>query len=466
MGFKKFKQYLEERTKHSHGIISDDKGFAGRDYDGDLSLKPKPAKRLKPKDYYAPGADKNPGLMTADDSNRGQALGDMSSPGMTPGNSACYGVKPSGKLKFGSKKKKKLPTSKAMKTENFLARNRNMTDSQFTKHMLENVEQIPVPKVKDLYGREYTPEPAQTMKYVAHLMLTNENMMRRMVREIKRNNGFHLLISEVLQHQETYDCMNEAARGNFGKTAETKINMFFEGVSPPRNTGNSPGPASQESPSMQGKGNSPFSPGTKSPTPGPSPYSGGMSNGGGEFLKTSGGGGLGGGMGGGMGMGEEGMMDDMPKLGDADGDISDEDMDKDDELSLDDDTDKDDELSLDDEDEDENEDDDELSLDDEDEDELSLDDEDEDEDEESLEDDEVNYDEPFDDNDGENNDDNNELSLGDDNDSLDDDNEELSLDDEENDDEEDEDDDFGMIKNPKDDNMMGNFGKNSNMEDF
>jgi hypothetical protein len=247
MSFKNFKQYLEERKDNPHGIISDNKGFANRDYDGDLSLKPRP--QSHPTEYYASNANKNPGLMTADGSDRGKPLGDLASTGMTPKNSAPLGQKPVDKTKkCGGKKKKKLPTKKAMKVEHFLEKTSKMSDVQFTKYLLEDVKKVPTPEVRDLYGRKYVPEPAQTMKYVAHLMLTNENMMRRMVRELKRNNGLNLLIAEVLSQPETYDCLNEAARGGFGKMIEQKISMFFEGVSPPRASGGSPGPASAGAP--------------------------------------------------------------------------------------------------------------------------------------------------------------------------------------------------------------------------
>ena len=289
MGFKNFKDYLAERAKHPHGVISDDKGFANRDYDGGLSLKPKPGKAPKPSSYYAPGANKNPGLMTADGGDRGTPFGSQSSPGMTPQNAMPYGEKPADKTKkVGKKKKKKLPTKKAMKVEQFLNETRNLSDVQFTKEMLKGVRDLPTPAVKDLYGREFVPEPAQTMKYVAHMMLTNETIMRRMVRELKRNGGLGALLAEVLQHPETYEQLVEAVNGAYGDLAQRKLALLIEEVSPPRVQKGGGGGGAQGG-AFGGGG-------------------AGMGGGGAPQGGAFGGGGPGGGAGGMQGMGEEEMQ--------------------------------------------------------------------------------------------------------------------------------------------------------------
>jgi hypothetical protein len=311
MAIKNFKEYLAERNKNDNGVVSDDKGFANRDYDGGLSLKPKPGKRLQPEEYYAKGANKNPGLMTADGSDRGKAFGDMATPGLTSKNSAPLGEKPADKTKkIGGKKKGKMPTKKAMKVETFLDKTKNMSDIQFTKRMLEDVRQkIPTPKIRDLYGNEFVPEPAQTMKYVAQLMLTNENMMRRMVRELKRNEGLHLLLAEVLQHPETYQHLNEAVKGLFGEVAQKKLAFFLEAVSPPR----AGGPASAGAPGGQLQGGA-FGGGSGPGGPAAAGISGGPNNGGGMNVNTTGGV---------KNMGEEGETPDMGggDMGDMGGDI-------------------------------------------------------------------------------------------------------------------------------------------------
>lgn len=302
MGFTNFKDYLTERTKHSHGVVSDNKGFANRDYDGDLSLKPKQGKYIKPDEYYAPGAKKNPGLVVADN-DRSKALGDMATPGLTPKNSGV-----------GEKSKKKKPSKKAMKVEHFLDKTKNMSDIQFTKHLLKEnkISSSSKPVIlRDLYGKKFTPEPAQTMKYVVQLMLTNENIMRRMVRELKRNSGFGKLIAEVLNHPETYEFLNEAARGKFGETPERKIALFFEGVSPPRAGTTNPGPASAGSPGGQGDMQ-------QQPASG---ISGGPDSGGGYSVHNNGAAATG--AGGAQGMGEDEMemgneLDDNAPQGDID----------------------------------------------------------------------------------------------------------------------------------------------------
>jgi hypothetical protein len=375
MSFKNFREYLAERAKYSHGLSDDDKGFANRDYKGDLSIGTTPqGHRLQPEEYYSgPNTQKNPGLMTADGKDRGKPFGDMASAGFTATNAVPKGVgkKPVDKTKkIGGKKKGKMPTKKTMKVEQFLDKTKGMSDVQFARNMLEGVKKIPTPTVRDLYGREYTPEPAQTMKYVAQLMLTNENMMRRMVRELKRNDGFAALVAEVLTHPETYECLNEAARGEYGKMIEQKIGMFFEGISPPRAGGAQKGPASDGAPGGGGgTPASPFSPGTQSPTPGAG-MMGGMDNGGGDTV--SGGGGAGGmqGMGedemGGMGGGGAGLDDaGGGDIEPEDDDHHDDDEDDDDEDGLDDNDDGDeDDEDLADEDDDDDEDDDEDEEDD------------------------------------------------------------------------------------------------------
>lgn len=375
MSFKNFKDYLAERTKHSHGVVSDDKGFANRDYDGDLSLKPKPGKYIHPEQYYAPGAKKNPGLMTADGKDRGQPFGDMATPGLTPKNSVSYGEKPVDKTKKVGKSKKKLPTKKAMKVENFLDKTHGMNNVQFTKSLLEDVKKVPTPKIRDLYGKEYTPEPSQTMKYIANLMITNENMMRRMVRELKRTDGLHLLVAEVLQQPETYEYLNEAARGAFGNTIERKIAMFFEGVSPSR-----VGPASAGAPGGGGGGAAPQGGafggggGAGGGVQGGA-FAGGMANGGGDTI-TGGGGGGGAGVAGMPGMGEDEMNPGMGMGDDMGGDEEHPDHDHD---HLDDDDEEDDGMDSEDEDGDD-EDDDDDSLDSDEDDEDGDDDEDDEDD--------------------------------------------------------------------------------------
>lgn len=308
MSFKNFKDYLAERAKYPHGVTTDDSGIktANALLTARNALEGKGGKKGSKPTYHAPGANKNPGLMTADGPDRGTPFGSHASPGLTPQNSAPYGQKPADKTKkVGGKKKKKLPGKKAMKTEQFLHQTRDLSDVQFTKEMLKEVRDLPTPAVKDLYGREFVPEPAQTMKYVAHMMLTNETIMRRMVRELKRNGGLALLLSEVLQHPETYEQLTEAINGSFGDLAQRKLNLLIEEVSAPRvgGGGTQGGAFGGGGAGMGGGGGAP---------------QGGAFGGGGAGMGGGGGGGgaAAGGAGGMQGMGEEEMM---PGMGGGEG---------------------------------------------------------------------------------------------------------------------------------------------------
>jgi hypothetical protein len=192
MAFKKFADFLSEQQK------------------GSLPGKSEPAlgKGHKlPKQYYAKGAEKDRGLVTADD-DRGMPLGEKGMPGMTPKTVQPYGQKPAGSPKKLKSSKGKMP--KHMKTEAFLEATNNLSDAQFTANLLEN-QNIPKPKLHSLDGRKFTPEPAETMRYVVALALQNEAMMSRLIREMKRNGGLSNLVNELLNHGEVFNVLAEAA---------------------------------------------------------------------------------------------------------------------------------------------------------------------------------------------------------------------------------------------------------------
>jgi hypothetical protein len=192
MSYKKFSDYINEQ-----------KGLPGK------TDKPivKTGKFIKPADYYAPGAKKDSGLMTADD-NRGTPLGDKGSPGMTPKVAQPLGEKPACAPK--SVKHSKGGMYKKMKNEAFLNKTAKLSDSDFTKMMLES-NSVPKPKIHDLQGNKYTPEPAETLRYVVNLMLKNETYMGRVIREVKRAGGLTQLVNEIFAHPETYKIITEAA---------------------------------------------------------------------------------------------------------------------------------------------------------------------------------------------------------------------------------------------------------------
>lgn len=215
MTFKRFHHFLEQKGK-AHKWSMPEKTEPQM---------PEKGKFLKPDEYYSPGAKKDMGLVTADD-DRGTPFGDRSSPGMADHKKVHpYGEKP-------APAPKKLPKHggkvKKMKTEAFINQTAELSDPQFTNMMIENnkVRQV---KLTDLGGNKFVPEPAETMGYVAKLMTTNENIMGRMVREIKRRGGMESLISEIFSHPESFQIVEKAA------SKDARINRkLLEAVAEPR----------------------------------------------------------------------------------------------------------------------------------------------------------------------------------------------------------------------------------------
>ena len=122
-----------------------------------------------------------------------------------------------------------------MKTESFLSKTSDLSNAEFTATLLED-QSIPKPKIHSLDGRKYTPEPAETMRYVVSLALQNENIMSRLIREVKRNGGLAKLVSELFNHNETFAVIEEVAAND--SRVNRKIN---EAVAEPRGmSGGSP----------------------------------------------------------------------------------------------------------------------------------------------------------------------------------------------------------------------------------
>jgi hypothetical protein len=217
MSFKRFAEFLSEQSK------------------GKLpgSAEPEKAKGGKlPTQYHAKGASQDRGLVTADD-DRGTPLGEKGMAGMTPKNVQPYGQKPAGAPKKLKMSKGNMP-KKGMKTEAFLNSTSELSDAQFTAAMMENTN-IPKPKLTSLEGRTFTPEPAETMRYVVALALQNESQLSRLVREVKRNGGLDKLVAELFNHGETFAIIAEAAAAN--SRINRKLN---EAVAEPRGMGGSP----------------------------------------------------------------------------------------------------------------------------------------------------------------------------------------------------------------------------------
>jgi hypothetical protein len=216
MAFKKFAEFISEQHKAKLPAKTE---------------KPLGKGSKLPSAYHAKGAKADRGLVTADD-DRGTPLGEKGIPNMTHKNAMPLGVKPAGAPKSLKHSKGKMP--KALKNEAFLHATSNMSDAQFAASLLES-NGIHKPKIHDLYGKKYTPEPAETMKYVVGLAMQNETLMRRLVLEMKRSGGFSKLVAELFNHNETFAVLAETAAGN------SRISRkLSEAVAEPRGGGGSP----------------------------------------------------------------------------------------------------------------------------------------------------------------------------------------------------------------------------------
>jgi hypothetical protein len=212
---KRFAQYLAERYKGTHAM--------------DAPPLSEPHADPYAKAYYAPGADKDIKRKIKDDANNATPLAHLASPGFDKADNVMPYGKKSEKPGFTDGKKKKKKTKGHMKTESFLAKTSEMSDAEFTHYMLNRTKQKTQQTVSDVYGEQFVPEPAQTMRYVANLMLANENMMSRMVRELKRNGGLASLLKELFQHPELYPLLKEAVEnGSFGERPQQKLMQLAE----------------------------------------------------------------------------------------------------------------------------------------------------------------------------------------------------------------------------------------------
>jgi hypothetical protein len=170
------------------------------------------------------------GTVTADD-NRGIPLGEKGMEGMTPKNAMPLGEKPAGAPKSLKHSKGKMP--KHMKNESFFKKTANLSDAQFTAKLLEN-QKISQKTIHSLDGKPFTPEPAETLRYVVQMALQNEALLSRLIREMKRNNGLNALVTELFKHNETFSIISEIAD-------QRLIRKLNEAVAEPRGmSGGSP----------------------------------------------------------------------------------------------------------------------------------------------------------------------------------------------------------------------------------
>jgi hypothetical protein len=118
----------------------------------------------------------------------------------TAKNSASLGEDPD--LKYQDVHKPHKLTS-----EQFIEQTKDLSPAEFISFFVEGSDE-PLPTVTDLYGNEFTPDPTQTIQYLASLMVKNPRLITRLVREIKRHeNGFGMLMDENQNHPEFYHMM-------------------------------------------------------------------------------------------------------------------------------------------------------------------------------------------------------------------------------------------------------------------
>jgi hypothetical protein len=181
-------------------LIKIDSGFIGKDYKGFLATK----YGNKAEDTTQPYADKadDTGVYlssSSEDPKKGLAFDAM--PGMTATNSG--GEEP--KFNFTKKNIAKLTS------EEFLKDTQKLSPTDFVNYYAENTEEEPLPTITDLNGNQFTPDPNQTIEYLAHLAAKNPRLMTRFVREIKRHEGgFNKLFSESADHPEFVTNMVES----------------------------------------------------------------------------------------------------------------------------------------------------------------------------------------------------------------------------------------------------------------
>jgi hypothetical protein len=146
-------------------------------------------------------AEKNPPLektkiQVMDSKDKTKPLGNMATPGITPKTSSgCE--EPDNEVDYVKQKK--------MTVEQFIEKTSKLNGQEFAKFMLEsNSIDKTLTTVSDLFGNEFTPEPNQTIQYVCGLILNNLNMMRRFVMEVRRRDGLHNMMEELMDHGESY----------------------------------------------------------------------------------------------------------------------------------------------------------------------------------------------------------------------------------------------------------------------
>lgn len=229
--FKKFGEFAESKKKQD--LLDAKDGLAGEDYDGPLATKPPQeptkGKNDKPLPYKASGEEEKGVVWTAPDGESKKGLATHGTPGITPQTSSL-GTNVEDKTK-------QRPKPKRMTTEQFITHTKDMKNTEFMNYILET-HNSGISTVTDLFGNEFTPDPQQSIEYVAGLMLGNPFFMEKFIREVKRRGGMSDLMEELFQHGDSYELivdhlghpdLGELRSGKMAKVMNEKYMKNFEG---------------------------------------------------------------------------------------------------------------------------------------------------------------------------------------------------------------------------------------------
>lgn len=212
--FKTFKEFAEEKGFDKNGLIPNQDipkpnklpqllnmkdSIVGKDYNGNLSTKPvKASDPLPYKGYNTMDKDKTgKGILVYDDDSK-PGLASKGNNILTPKNSG--GEAPKTDIQ-------KVKPKHKLTSEEFINETRDMSPAEFLDFFTEGNDE-PLPTVTDLYGNQFTPDPTQTIQYMAALMVKNPRLMSRFIREVKNyDSGMNQIMNESFNHPEFYSVL-------------------------------------------------------------------------------------------------------------------------------------------------------------------------------------------------------------------------------------------------------------------
>jgi hypothetical protein len=199
--FTKFNDFLRNKLPNTAGAADDmNKGLVGKDYDGPLAQKSD--NDYEPQDYPDKPKPDYTGFVYKAENDDSEGLSAKKGSRVTTSDSSL-GSTPESRVKDLPKRK--------LTAEEFVDQTSDMTDTEFVNFMAESTD-TSITTITDLYGNEFTPDPTQTIEYMAGLLLANGRLMTRFIREVKRRDGLEDLISEMFDHPEAYEIAVEAMR--------------------------------------------------------------------------------------------------------------------------------------------------------------------------------------------------------------------------------------------------------------